>query len=80
MTEAMTINRLNILVGLAIPSLLFGDLTMHTAGGHLDAWSLLLMTVAVVLVLAIGRGLDRKTGIGVIAGYLTFVALCIHLA
>lgn len=80
MTEAMNSNSLNILVGLAIPSLVFGDLTAHTAGGYLDTWSLLLMTVAVVCVLAIGRGLDRKKGIGVIAAYLTFVALCIYLA
>ena len=80
MTEAMNSNSLNILVGLAIPSLLFSDLTVHTAGGYLDTWSLLVMTVTVVLVLAIGRGLNRRKGIAVIASYLTFVALCIYLA
>src|SRR5665213_526568 len=80
MTEAMNSNSLNILVGLAIPSLVFGGLKAHTTGGYLDTWSLLLMTVSVVCVLAIGRGMDRKKGIGVIAAYLTFVALCIYLA
>ena len=80
MTEAMNSNSLNILVGLAIPSLFFGDLKAHTPGGYLDTWWLLLMTVAVVCVLAVGRGLDRKMGIGAIAVYLTFVALCIYLA
>lgn len=38
------------------------------------------MTVAVVCLLAVGRGLARKMGIGVIAAYLTFVALCLYLA
>ena len=80
MTEAMNSNSLNILVGLAIPSLVFGDLTAHTPGGYLDTWWLLLMTVAIVCILAVGRGLNRKMGIGVIAAYLTFVALCIYLA
>ncbi len=80
MTEAMNSNSLNILVGLAIPSLIFGDLTAHTPGGYLATWWLLLMTVAVVCVLAVGRGLDPKMGIGVIAAYLTFVGLCIYLA
>ncbi len=80
MTEAMNSNSLNILVGLAIPSLVFGNLTAHTPGGYLDTWWLLLMTVAVVCILAIGRGLDRKMGIGVIAAYLIFVALSIYLA
>jgi len=80
MTEAMNSNSLNILAGLAIPSLIFGDLTAHTPGGYLDTWWLLLMTVAVVCILAVGRGLDRKMGIGVIAAYLTFVAFCIYLA
>ena len=80
MTEAMNSNSLNILAGLAIPSLVFGDLTVHTPGGYLDTWWLLLMTAAVVCILAVGRGLDRKMGIGVIAAYLTFVALCIYLA
>ena len=41
-TEAMNSNSLNILVGLAIPSLVFGDLTVHTPGGYLDTWWLLL--------------------------------------
>lgn len=80
MTEAINSNSLNILVGLAIPSLVFGNLTAHTAGGYLDTWWLLLMTVAVVCILAVGRGLDRRMGIGVIAAYLTFVAFCIYLA
>lgn len=80
MTEAMNSNSLNILVGLAIPSLVFGKLTAHTTGGYLATWALLLMTVSVVCVLAIGRGLDRKKGMGVISVYLTFVALCIYFA
>lgn len=80
MTEAMNSNSLNILVGLAIPSLVFGDLKAHTVSGYLDTWSLLLMTVAVVCVLAICRGLNRKMGIGLLAIYLAFVALCIHFA
>ncbi len=80
MTEAMNSNNLNILVGLAIPALIFGSLTVHTAGGELETWSLLLMTVAVVGVLARGRGFGRRQGIILIAAYLLFVAVRIYLA
>ncbi len=79
-TEAMNSNNLNVLVGLAIPSLIFGSITAKTPGGYLDVWSLLLMTFGVICMLARGRGVDRRMGIVVIAGYLMFVAFRIYLA
>jgi cation:H+ antiporter len=79
-TEAMNSNNLNILVGLAIPSLIFGSLTAKTPGGYLDVWVLLLMTLVVIGMLALRRGIDRMWGIALIAAYLLFVAFRIYLA
>ena len=59
----MNSNSLNILAGLALPSLFCDATVAHTAGGYLDTILLLIMTVAVVLLLAVGKGLNRKQGI-----------------
>ncbi len=81
MTETMNSNSLNILVGLAIPSMIFGGLTAHTAGGYLDIAWLLGMTVAVVYILVTGQGLNRRQGAGTIAAYGIFVVIrvCLYL-
>jgi Ca2+/Na+ antiporter len=79
MTEAINSGSLNIVVGLAIPALIFG-VRAHTAGGFLDAGWLLLMTLVVSAMLAVGRGLSRVQGSGIIAAYLAFVAVRVYLS
>ena len=79
MTETMNSNSLNILVGLAIPSLIFGGLVTHTASGYLDTAWLFLMTLAVVGTLAIKQGLSIALGWAVIAAYLAFVVARLFL-
>ncbi len=79
-TEAMNSNSLNIVVGLAIPGLIFGGVGAHTAGGYLDTGWLMLLTVAVAVMLAACRGLNRLQGGGIIAAYLVFVALRVYLS
>jgi cation:H+ antiporter len=79
-TEALNSNNLNVLVGLAIPSLVFGSLRAHTAGGYLDTGWLLLMTVATIAMVTLGRGLKRKAGLAIIAAYLAFVGVRIYLS
>lgn len=80
MTEAMNSNNLNILVGLSIPSLLFGGMLAHTAGGYLDTAWLFAMTVGVVSLLAASKGLSRRQGVLVILAYLAFVGVRVWLS
>lgn len=80
MTEAMNSNSLNILIGLSIPSLLFGGMLAHTAGGYLDTAWLFAMTVGVVCLLAASKGLSRRQGVLVILAYLAFVAVRVWLS
>ena len=78
-TEAMNSNSLNILVGLMIPSLVFGSLSARTVGGYLDTGLLLFLTALSVALLSISKGLRRAQGFLIIALYLAFAAVRIWL-
>ncbi|HZU43565.1 MAG TPA: hypothetical protein VE994_12880 [Terriglobales bacterium] len=79
-TEAMNSNSLNIVVGLMIPSLLFGSIAPHKTGGYLDIVWLLAMTGVVVALFAVNQGMKKILGMLVIAAYLAFVAVRVYLS
>ena len=77
LTEAMNSNLLNIVAGLAIPSLVFGGMSLSRTGAVDTIW-LLGLTIAATAVAAWRRGLGRVEGAAVIAAYLGFVVVRIH--
>jgi cation:H+ antiporter len=72
LSTALTSNNLNVVAGLLIPGALVG-LATPTFAGNLTAVSYTALT-AVVLILAFAyRGLNKRSGCVIIAGYLAFV-------
>jgi Ca2+/Na+ antiporter len=65
---------------LAVPAMVFGSLAAHSTGGYLETAWLLAMTIGVVIVLAMRKGLSRMEGVAVIIAYLAFVAVRVYLA
>lgn len=79
-TETMNSNSINVLVGLAVPSIVFGATTAHTTPAVLEALWLFAMTAGAAVLMAVSRGLKREHGMTVLAAYAAFVALRIYLA
>ena len=73
-STALNSNNLNVVVGLFIPGVFVG-LAAPSRPGELTAWSYLLLTAIVLVVAYVCRGLSRRAGWSIIAGYATFVAL-----
>lgn len=73
----MNSNTINILVGLALPSLVFGILLAHSMGAYVAIVWLPLMTIAVGFLIAPNQGLSRRWGASIIEVYIAFVAVLV---
>jgi cation:H+ antiporter len=69
---ALTSNNLNVIAGLFIPGALIG-LASPSFSGNLTAASYLVLTVLVLVLAYCFRGLSRRSGVAIIAGYVAFV-------
>lgn len=78
LSEALNSNTLNVLAGLLIPAVIIGGVQLG-AGLRTAVWYAALTLVTVVLALA-GRGVTRRTGALIIAGYVVFVVTVIAAA
>jgi cation:H+ antiporter len=76
-SETLNSNTINIVVGIGLPALVFGVSDTHMAILELS-WLLGSTAVAVALA-ALGNGLTRPAGVSIIALYLGFVAMRVHL-
>lgn len=74
LSTALNSNNLNVVVGLFIPGVFVG-LAAPTRSGDLTASSYLLLTALVLVVAYVCRGLSRRAGWLIIAGYVAFVIL-----
>jgi cation:H+ antiporter len=72
-STALTSNNLNVIAGFLLPGAVVG-IARSSFAGNLTALSYLTLTVLVLAVAFARRGLSRRTGWIVIAGYLGFVA------
>jgi cation:H+ antiporter len=72
-STALTSNNLNVVAGFLIPGAIVGVARSNVAG-NLTALSYLVLTVLVLVVAFARRGLSRRAGLTVIAGYLLFIA------
>lgn len=72
-STALTSNNLNVVAGLFIPGAIVG-IARSSFAGDLTALSYLMLTVLVLVVAFARRGLSRRVGLVVIAGYALFVA------
>ncbi|MGH9073517.1 MAG: hypothetical protein ACRDZQ_05270 [Acidimicrobiales bacterium] len=75
-SESFNSNTINLLVGIALPTLVVG-VAPATGLTRLSVWWLLAMTVATLLLAGYQGGLDRREGVGIIAAYLAFVAVLV---
>jgi len=73
-TEALNSNTINLVAGVAVPSL-FVTLTAHSSTERLDLALLATMTVATVALLRTPSGMRRPGGAVVVALYLLFVVI-----
>jgi Ca2+/Na+ antiporter len=78
-STAMSSNNLNVVAGLLLPSTFLG-LAASSAVGEFVAVSALALTVGVLLVAFAQRGLTRRAGWFVVAGYVAFVIVTCLLA
>lgn len=74
LSEALNSNAINVLVGLLIPATLVG-LSAFSGGELLIVWAYLGLTALTVALAWSGRGLSRRSGFAIIAGYLLFAAV-----
>jgi cation:H+ antiporter len=74
LSTALTSNNLNVVFGLLIPGAIVG-LAAPSFAGNLAATSYLLLTVLVLVMAYIRKGLNRFSGSFIIGGYLIFVVL-----
>jgi cation:H+ antiporter len=72
LSTALNSNNLNVIAGLLIPGAFVG-LAAPSAPGTLTAASFALLTLAVLALAFARRGLSRRAGLIVIAGYILFV-------
>jgi Ca2+/Na+ antiporter len=72
LSTALNSNNLNVLAGLLIPGL-FAGLAAPSASGDLAAASYALLTLVVLALAFARRGLSRRAGWIVVAGYGLFV-------
>jgi len=77
-SEAFNSNNLNIVAGLLLPAALLGGVAGSAAGRLSAVWALA-MTMAVVAMLLRRRGMRRPEAVLVIASYLAFAAVLIHV-
>ncbi len=75
-SETLNSNTLNLLIGMALPALVFG-LGRGGSASVLEVWWLLVLTLASLLLLFHKSRLSRRGGILIIGLYLAFVA--VHL-
>lgn len=73
-TEALNSNTINLVAGVALPSL-FVTLTVHSTTDQLDLALLATMTVATVALLRAPNGMRRPGGVVVVALYVLFVVI-----
>ena len=75
LSEAMNSNMLNVLVGLFLPGAFVG---LGTTGGAalVAAWYLSLTVISLAMAY-LGRGLGRRQGLVIVAGYLAFVVVAV---
>ena len=76
LSVAFNSNAFNVIVGLLVPGTLLG-LARPSGDEVLVAMSFLTLTAASVALALSGRGLDRRTGSVVIAGYLVFAGVLV---
>jgi cation:H+ antiporter len=72
LSTALMSNNLNVIAGLLIPGAIIG-LSRPTFAGNLTALSYLVLTALVLILAFARRGLSRRAGWLIIAGYATFV-------
>jgi cation:H+ antiporter len=75
-SEASNSNTLNVLFGLAIPAVIFGN-GRHVSGGLLIGFFYVGLTVFAYVAIWLSRGMRRPVGLGLLAGYACFVVLAV---
>ena len=78
-TEALNSNTINLVAGVAVPSL-FVTLTAHSATERLDLALLAAMTVVTLALLRDPRGMRRPGGVAVVGLYVVFVVIQLVVA
>jgi cation:H+ antiporter len=74
LSEAMNSNMLNVLVGLLLPAIFVGLAHTSGSGTLVAAWYGCLTVVCLTMAFA-SRGLSRRQGLVIVAGYLAFVVV-----
>ncbi len=74
LSEAFNSNVFNVMVGLLLPGAILG-LSSAAGGGLFVAVAYAALTCVAVALAYRGRGLDRRSGVVIIAGYVAFVVL-----
>jgi Ca2+/Na+ antiporter len=77
-SEAFNSNGMNIVAGLLLPAALLGGVASSAAGRLSAVWALV-MTMAVVAMLLRQRGVRRPEAVLVIASYIAFAVVLIHV-
>ncbi len=72
LSEAMNSNMLNVLVGLFLPGIFIGLGGANAQRALVATWYACLTVISLLLAFA-GRGLDRRAGLLIAAGYVVFV-------
>lgn len=76
LSEAMNSNMLNVLVGLFLPGIFIGLGAPTGQSTLVAAWYACLSVLSLLMAFA-GRGLDRRTGSVIVAGYVAFVIVAV---
>jgi cation:H+ antiporter len=75
-SEASNSNTLNVLFGLAIPAVIFGE-GRHASGSFLIGFFYVGLTVFAYVAIWLFGGMRRSVGFGLLAGYACFVVLAV---
>jgi cation:H+ antiporter len=78
MSTALNSNTLNVVAGLLVPAAILG-IGAQSAHGSVEVWWYLAMTLVAVSLAYLRRGLGRRAGALLIAGYLSFVAVVLAM-
>ncbi len=76
LSEAMNSNMLNVLVGLFLPGIFIGLGGATAQGALVASWYAGLTVISLLLAFA-GRGLGRRAGSVIVAGYAIFVTVAV---
>ncbi len=79
LSTGLNSNALNVAIGLLLPAALVGLTAVSTQETLIAVWYLGLTILTLVLAY-VGRGLDRRSGLIIIAGYGTYVAVLLVLS